>query len=139
MSITARLKKNFAPAAKAYRGDEVPWIMSHESVYGLTPTEAAGMSRDRAMKISTVNRCVEVLSTSMAVLPTYMTNGQLDHQYPITWTSSDASVIDPATGKVTRPTNKGKLVTLTATGDGALAATELERYAAAMQRKTGLH
>lgn len=28
---------------------------------------------------------------------------------------------------------------VTATGDGALAATELERYAAAMQRKTGLH
>ena len=28
---------------------------------------------------------------------------------------------------------------VTATGDGALAATELERYAAAMQKKTGLH
>ena len=28
---------------------------------------------------------------------------------------------------------------VTATGDGALAATELERYAATMQRKTGLH
>ncbi len=28
---------------------------------------------------------------------------------------------------------------VTATGDGALAATELERYAAGMQRKTGLH
>ncbi len=33
----------------------------------------------------------------------------------ITWTSSDASVIDPATGKVTRPATNGKLVTLTAT------------------------
>ncbi len=30
------------------------------------------MSRDRAMKISTVNRCVELLSTSMAVLPVYI-------------------------------------------------------------------
>ena len=28
---------------------------------------------------------------------------------------------------------------VTATGDGALAATELEKYAAAMQRKTGLY
>ena len=28
---------------------------------------------------------------------------------------------------------------VTAVGDGALAATELERYAAAMQKKTGLH
>lgn len=33
-----------------------------------------GMSQDRAMKISTVNRCVEVLSTAMAVLPTYVMN-----------------------------------------------------------------
>lgn len=32
------------------------------------------MSRDRAMKISTVNRCVEVLSNSMAVLPIYIMN-----------------------------------------------------------------
>lgn len=31
-----------------------------------------GMSTDRAMKISTVNRCVEVLSNSMAVLPIYI-------------------------------------------------------------------
>ena len=31
--------------------------------------DSVGMSRDRAMKISTVNRCVEVLSNSMAVLP----------------------------------------------------------------------
>lgn len=30
------------------------------------------MSQDRAMKISTVNRCVEVLSNSMAVLPVYI-------------------------------------------------------------------
>ena len=73
MSITARLNKAMS-AAGTRKGTDVPWIMSHESVYGLTPTEAAGMSRDRAMKISTVNRCVEVLSTSMAVLPTYFTN-----------------------------------------------------------------
>lgn len=38
----------------------------------LTGQEDAGMSRDRAMKISTVNRCVEVLSNSMAVLPVYI-------------------------------------------------------------------
>lgn len=36
--------------------------------------DALGMSCDRAMKIATVNRCVEVLSTSMAVLPTYIMN-----------------------------------------------------------------
>lgn len=32
------------------------------------------MSRDRAMKISTVNRCAEVLSNSMGVLPLYIMN-----------------------------------------------------------------
>ena len=35
--------------------------------------DSVAMSRDRAMKISTVNRCVEVLSNSMAVLPVYIT------------------------------------------------------------------
>lgn len=40
--------------------------------------ESIGMSTDRAMKISTVNRCVEVLSNSMAVLPIYLMN---EHSY----------------------------------------------------------
>lgn len=34
--------------------------------------DTVSLSRDRAMKISTVNRCVEVLSNSMAVLPVYI-------------------------------------------------------------------
>ena len=38
----------------------------------LSGEELVGLSRDRAMKISTVNRCVELLSTSMAVLPVYI-------------------------------------------------------------------
>lgn len=38
----------------------------------LSGEDSAAMSRDRAMKISTVNRCVEVLSNSMAVLPVYI-------------------------------------------------------------------
>lgn len=40
------------------------------------PEDGVGMSRDRAMKISTVNRCVEVLSKLMAVLPIYIMNEQ---------------------------------------------------------------
>jgi len=40
----------------------------------LTGEEDPAMSRDKAMKVSTVNRCVEVLSTSMAVLPVYIMN-----------------------------------------------------------------
>lgn len=41
-----------------------------------------GMSRDRAMKISTVNRCVEVLSNSMAVLPVYIMNEGTKERLP---------------------------------------------------------
>lgn len=41
-----------------------------------------GMSRDRAMKISTVNRCVEVLSNSMAVLPVYIMNERTKERLP---------------------------------------------------------
>lgn len=41
-----------------------------------------GMSRDRAMKISTVNRCVEVLSNSMAVLPIYVMDETTKQRLP---------------------------------------------------------
>lgn len=40
----------------------------------LSGEDSVGMSRDRAMKISTVDRCVEVLSNSMAILPIYIMN-----------------------------------------------------------------
>lgn len=48
----------------------------------LTGADAAGMSRDRAMKISTVARCVEVLSNSMAVLPVYIMNEGTKERLP---------------------------------------------------------
>lgn len=41
--------------------------------------EDIGDSRDAAMKISTVNRCVEILSSSMAVLPVRITR-ERDHE-----------------------------------------------------------
>lgn len=44
--------------------------------------EGVAMSRDRAMKISTVNRCVEVLSNSMAVLPVYIMNERTYERLP---------------------------------------------------------
>ena len=46
------------------------------------PEDSVGMSRDRAMKISTVNRCVEVLSNSMAVLPIYIMNEATKERLP---------------------------------------------------------
>lgn len=48
----------------------------------LTGEESVGMSRDRAMKISTVNRCVEVLSNSMAVLPIYVMDESTKERLP---------------------------------------------------------
>lgn len=52
-----------------------PQLLTLDNPAGwLTGESSVGMSRDRAMKISTVNRCVELLSNSMAVLPTYIMN-----------------------------------------------------------------
>ena len=68
MSLVKNLRRS------TRKGAEVPWVMSGQSVYGLDSMDATAMSRDKAMKISTVNRCVEVLSTSMAVLPIFVTN-----------------------------------------------------------------
>ena len=73
MSIAGNLKKALS-TGQSKKSAQVPWIMSSESVYGMWADSAPAMSRDKAMKISTVNRCVEVLSTSVAVLPTYFTN-----------------------------------------------------------------
>ena len=73
MSITKSIRKTLT-GRETVKGANVPRVMSSEGVYGFAPDNAMAMSRDNAMKISTVNRCVEVLSTSMAVLPTYITN-----------------------------------------------------------------
>lgn len=88
MSLTKTLRRALGTKKSA----EVPWVMSGQSVYGADlRDEDMAMSRSRAMKISTVNRCVEVLSTSMAVLPIYVanavTNDRLEDHYlaPLLW------------------------------------------------------
>ena len=81
MSIAAGIYKTLTGRGER-KSAQVPWIMSGESVYGLWAEHAPAMSRDNAMKISTVNRCVEVLSTSMAVLPTYFTNEHTHERSP---------------------------------------------------------
>lgn len=48
----------------------------------LSGDETAALSRDKAMKISTVNRCVEVLSNSVAVLPVYIMDEQTKERMP---------------------------------------------------------
>lgn len=64
-------------------GNGVMHTLTLESPAGwLTGEESVGMSRDRAMKISTVNRCVEVLSNSMAVLPVYIMNERTKERLP---------------------------------------------------------
>ena len=52
--------------------------------------------------------------TSDLTLPTKLTNGQMDTEYPITWTSSNKNVLDAETGKITRPADGIQIVTLTA-------------------------
>lgn len=79
MSITGSLRKSWTPRKNA---EDVPWIMSGQSVFGGDFLNDTAMSTDRAMKISTVNRCVEVLSNSMAVLPVFITNERTHERYP---------------------------------------------------------
>ena len=62
-----------SPRRKAL-GGVVPTLTLDNPAGWLSGDESAAMSRDKAMKVSTVNRCVEVLSTSMAVLPVYIMN-----------------------------------------------------------------
>ncbi len=49
------------------------------------------------------------------ILPAKITNGQLDKEFDITWVSSNPDVVNPETGKVTRPQQGVAIVELTAT------------------------
>lgn len=74
MSLRGGLAK--AGRSRASPGRSAPVVLTLDNAKGWPQLEGdrAAMSRDRAMKISTVNRCVEVLSNSMAVLPSYIMN-----------------------------------------------------------------
>lgn len=61
------------PLKSMYRPGQILTLDSRDG-WLLDELNANDMSTDKAMKISTVNRCVEVLSTSMAVLPVYIMN-----------------------------------------------------------------
>lgn len=63
-------------------GGIVPTITLDNPAGWLSGEESVAMSRDKAMKVSTVNRCVEVLSTSMAVLPVYLMNEETKERLP---------------------------------------------------------
>lgn len=59
-------------------------------------------------------------------LPDKLTDPLLGTQWDVTWTSSDSAAIDPSTGKVTRPTDGQRNVTLTvALTDGSTKTFEL--------------
>ena len=49
-------------------------LLTLDNPAGWMTGEDPGMSADRAMKVSTVNRCVEVRSNTIAVLPVYIMN-----------------------------------------------------------------
>lgn len=73
-------------AVRKSTGLAAPQMLTLDNPAGwLTGSEEEWMSREKAMKISTVNRCVEVLANSMAVLPTYIldegSKKRLDRHY----------------------------------------------------------
>lgn len=67
----ARAGRTLDSPRKAF-GGVIPTVTLDNPAGWLSGDESIAMSREKAMKISTVNRCVEVLSTSMAVLPVYI-------------------------------------------------------------------
>lgn len=78
----ARAGRTLDSPRKSLGGGIVRGLTLESSSGWLSGDEAIGMSRDRAMKISTVNRCVEVLSNSMAVLPVYIMNEGTKERLP---------------------------------------------------------
>ncbi len=60
------------------------------------------------------NEATDAIIKSLT-LPTAWKHPQFEKTLTLKWESSDPSVIDPATGKVTQPVTNGKIVTLTAT------------------------
>ncbi len=78
----ARAGRTLDSPRKGMRGLSRQVLTLQDPAEWVTGMDAAGMSRDRAMKISTVNRCVEVLSNSMAVLPVYIMNERTKERLP---------------------------------------------------------
>ncbi len=61
-------------------------------------------------------------------LPATVSNDVFTTPVTIEWTSSDPAVVDPETGKVTRPETNGKLVTLTASAPSLGTSKEIEVF-----------
>lgn len=68
------------------RSDGVLTLESSSGWTGWTSEDAVAMSRDRAMKLSTVSRCVELRANAIAMLPVYLmdegTKARL-HSHPL--------------------------------------------------------
>lgn len=60
--------------AKSVSLGSLPRRLTLDNPAGWTTGDDVSLSTDKAMKISTVNRCVEVLSNSVAILPVYIMN-----------------------------------------------------------------
>lgn len=70
MSILQGIRKAASGPGAALGG-----VLTSSAVYGpdcFLDVENISLSRDRAMKLSTVNRCVEVRSCTIAALPVYL-------------------------------------------------------------------
>ncbi len=78
----ARAGRTLDSPRKSLRPGAIQTLTVDNPVGWLTGEEDPSMSRDKSMKISTVNRCVEVLSNSIAVLPVYIMNERTKDRLP---------------------------------------------------------
>jgi HK97 family phage portal protein len=78
MSLARGIRKAIGGKSAALGGvltlEDVGWDKWSE--------DNVGLSRDKAMKLSTVNRCVEIRSTTMAMLPVYLMNEGTKERLP---------------------------------------------------------
>lgn len=81
MSIRKGLARSAGGMPRAAKG-AAPHILTLDNPRGWLTGEDAGMSTDLSMKVSAVNRCVEVRSNTMAVLPVYVMNEHTKERLP---------------------------------------------------------
>ena len=72
MIFDRALRKSSAGAGRSTGG--VLTLDSSEGWTGWTSEDFVALSRDKAMKLSTVSRCVELRANAMAMLPVYLMN-----------------------------------------------------------------
>lgn len=83
MSLKKGLAKAVRSSGQAQKSAVIQSrMLTLDNPEGWLTGDSIAMSTERAMKISTVNRCVELRSSTMGVLPTYIMNEQTKERLP---------------------------------------------------------